>query len=1026
MAARGPEQASTASSSSRRASRRVLATARRELPIGIVVLVVLVAVGVVVGITAQIATQRTTRLLALDGANTTSQDGVQTTAATYVATGHTEPGAEVRWEVDGVRSRTYETADEYGRFELQVPIDVGPHVVRISADTPPLRDREDEVAEVRVTRASDPPATPRLLGLERSDRQPLLTIWSEPGTTLESVPRAGYASSQEPGGRATIQLFDEQVTSLDIFAVNSDGHRSAARHVDLLDPEPRLDGLVPDGPAPRIDTTVRLTRSSATRSIHASLPAETAGLNGILVALRQGDSLGSKAPFGVTPLSVAGGANPIDCDWETFWSRSQPPKVTAPGSVEIQDESQLEYRWAGPVATDSNTIRICAPAGIPSAGTDGSLELITKAGLIERAVPEPTSVETRDGEDHLVFATLRPHQVVTLSLVPVRAKFAESFYTDFVTTGNTWGVDSVLWSAAFSVVRLIPILLLLGLAVSRTSRSRRSALAVISGVIVLVPMLALGELVANAFMIARVWDAPENQAWLSGVASEAGLVLTSPEEPWPAIRSTLITGSIVALAVVVVPWLALRGRVQGVGKHLSAITITSLAIVIVLLLVELAVSSGTPENQPSNEVLVVAGFGLGLLLMGGVSIRVLRSAARELGWHLPMVAWIAVFAVVAATVALWLAPETPADAAQLASSPGGLLRQLEMTARRSVYVVWLVLPLLIVGLAIDDAGRRPWERWAKTDRRETTLLVAGAVLFSVFLAGFRGYVLGLPLAPLVGGAVFYFVLLESVRNSRRLALQALTIRGERSTLLAAALSEGKEEGSTEEDGEKDEPPPQAAPTPPAAPAYPTRAIQAVLALPPRRYRAANTRLGVQVAGLLSLLLLPLYLAQLDTTTAWQSLALGLVAFMVRWLLIGALLGLLFEYIRGQTGLAKGVWLGVALLLVRVPFDLVELSLGWTTIGVVTFSMLQTMAVATAVGLAFDVTTIRRSRAGRQRRWVPTARDALSLSGGKYVVAFATTLASGAVVALTAQLGSGLGQVMTSILSALAPTPFPPR
>ena len=109
--------------------------------------------------------------------------------------------------------------------------------------------------------------------------------------------------------------------------------------------------------------------------------------------------------------------------------------------------------------------------------------------------------------------------------------------------------------------------------------------------------------------------------------------------------------------------------------------------------------------------------------------------------------------------------------------------------------------------------------------------------------------------------------------------------------------------------------------------FPEAWVRNVAALGPRRPIWGDIMLGIQVGGALSAGLVVLYITQYpfgSVTTSdpyfLQRLALNVAAFMGSWVIIGLIFGLMYEHLRGDPGLRKGLWLGAMILALTLPFQ----------------------------------------------------------------------------------------------------------
>jgi hypothetical protein len=141
----------------------------------------------------------------------------------------------------------------------------------------------------------------------------------------------------------------------------------------------------------------------------------------------------------------------------------------------------------------------------------------------------------------------------------------------------------------------------------------------------------------------------------------------------------------------------------------------------------------------------------------------------------------------------------------------------------------------------------------------------------------------------------------------------------------------------------------------------------------------------------------------------QMLGVLVLPFFARWILASFLLGCFFPWIRGATGLQKGLVLGAGIVACTLPSNILFLSATTDTLLALLWDAVQTILFLTFLGLwAFDVNTIKRYGLG----W----KDLLREHGLSFVVSYLSIIGGAIGTAATTVVTGQFEAVVRSALT----------
>lgn len=414
-----------------------------------------------------------------------------------------------------------------------------------------------------------------------------------------------------------------------------------------------------------------------------------------------------------------------------------------------------------------------------------------------------------------------------------------------------------------------------------------------------------------------------------------------------------------------------------------------------------------------------AGLAVLVFLLGrsfGVFLgRRNRLAVTRRRWH--RAAW-------AVVVALALA--VPAGTAQqVPTTQAGIAKYVESTVNGLASLLAFALPLVAV-VAIAALLRaawfsRPWERTMPVDASGAPVAVGSLTrdghlrwlapkLARALVAGFVVGTAGIFVpVPFVLSLLLFGLLLRPTREVVALVRAAPALRSERRWVVGAQLGDDRAATRLDLVGRS--------------------SSMASTELASEDSVWLNVRLALRAAAVLQVPLLLIYLWQYPFASMTQQdqyylqrLIFNIATYVGTWLTMAVAFALLFEYLRGVSGVRKGLWFAFAILAVTVPWQLISglaTTLSPAAIGIHVFEVVTFLGL---LGAIFDLRLIHR--AGKVRLDHPremlknlgavSGMPDLAASIGLLLTAVATTIAS--------LLTGEVTQLLTRVVSAFLPVP----
>jgi hypothetical protein len=903
--------------------------------------------------------------------------------------GQTHPSAFLHSFVDS-NDLGFTLANDAGRFDLHLPLgDVGSHVVRIDVRYRTADDAPAESLVGTVTRSTDPIPAPRVLAVVPAVAPDTydLVVATVPGATILSH----GATITQPGrdrdiarGRLTIELHREASGEpVTLQAIDDAGGVSGpTQPLDLA--ALAADGIAQD-PADNTVTTVtyRIGRAGVSRVQTIVLDPRRSELKDLTEGRL--DILGFlDAVAGRHGLAVSTGKG---CLISQSGSGQPDIEIGDRATVTLVDDFPDFITNANGFA-DRPVVSLCFPDGLPILGDTGHLEVRIADYSVVATSPRPTtiSIERSDAglQEHVygwdrvppggtIALTLAVDVPTSLGLVP-KARLG-NLITDPAIASLASGIF-------YALVQGAGLLLLLWLTASRLTRDQfpagpRRAVS---------DILTLGVAFALLPAIAQLTTALgyETFARVRTTFSLTFVVADLPAAPGD-IGAWFLTILVVAGAGGLAWWF--KGLPRPLWAHLSAAVALAAALWLALSFLGRVVMAIAASQGTSEEVVPpLAAWTVGsILMLGTLAFTWRRFSALRLRRRPP---------TVLGTIALlgW-----GATAAILLAFPAG--RQVPVPGavggRDALFdfIMRSFIPLIAYGYALVGVAavvclvriawrHMSWEQivlrsiGGRSGRSSADQLLKrlGRVIFAGYVIGTAGVFAVLPIPFLIAFPLFDRLLLRRSSDARRLAQDAARIRSNRTELLEARIPN---DGASK--GEK-EPPESVASAPSGArmdvdglnPGFPKALVRNVAALGPRRPIWGDIVLGLQVGGILAAGLVLLYITQYpfaSVTTAdpyyLQRLGLNVAAFVGSWVIIGFFFGMMYEHLRGDSGLRKGLWLGGMILALTLPFQLLSTLASGLPLLTITIRVLQVLAFTVVLGLTFDVWLLYRH--GRLRQ-----------------------------------------------------------
>lgn len=966
--------------------------------------------------------------------------------------GRASPRAFVRSMVDANEVARV-LADAEGRFTLLLPLgDVGSHVIRIEVRRGSAREEPAEVLVATVTRTTDPIPAPRILAVERTVARETyrVVVATVAGTRIVANGAAIVEEGRDRDvarGRSTIALRrDPAAEQVTLQAMDDTGGLGVpTAPLDLV-------ALAADGPsqdpADQTETTVtyRIGRSDVSRAQVVVLDPRRPELKDLTEG--RVDTLGFlDAVAGRHALAASTGRSCL----ESQSASGQPDiEIGDRATVTIIDDFPDFITNANGFA-DRPVIELCFPVGLPILGTSGHLEVRVTDYTVVATSPRPTTigierpdggpVERVYGWDRVppggrVDLTLAVDVPTSLGLVP-KARLG-NIISDPEMAALASGVF-------FALVQGAGLLLLLWLTASRLTREHFPAAprAAVSDILTL--GVAFAFLPAIAQMTTQFGY--ETLDWVRTTFSLAQVVAEVRVLPGD-LGGWLLTIIIGAGATLLAAWFKRRSR--SLWAHLSAAVALAAGLWLLLsILGRFAMSLAADQGVSEDDRAPLGAWIVGSILLAGTlaftwqrfsALRLHHRAPTIFGW-IGLIGW-------GATAAILLA--FPAGRQIPAAGPFGGPEDLYDFVMRSF------IPLLAYGYALVGVAavvllvriawrRRSWEWIVLTSidggpsrsNAEQLLRRIGRVIFAGYVIGTAGVFAVLPVPFLIAFPLFDRLMLRRPSDTKRLAGNATLIREHRGELLEARIP--KDGDSSDEHGAPDageEPAAAGGDDEEAATDAETTAdglqrwrVRNVAALGPRRPIWGDVVLSVQIGGALASGLVLLYLTQYPFTTVTtadpyylQRLGLNVAAFVGSWVIIAFFFGLMYEHLRGESGLRKGLWLGALILALTLPFQLLSTLASGLPLLTITIRVLQVLAFTVILGLTFDVWLLHRHGRIRQGGAFISQVGGVSSTGLFWT---GILFIGGSIIGTVGTIVTGqLTALLTRILTPFLPVPPP--
>jgi hypothetical protein len=945
--------------------------------------------------------------------------------------GVTKPLALISTFVDGSRL-PFATAGDEGDFQLTVDIGgLGVHTIRIEiAYGQP--DHPDELREFSVTRVPDVLPTPEVIAVEQLTdptsfvvlvrATPLTTIVATGATLdpaasrLDSAGRSELKVQLDPsGGPVTLVARDDQggssapTPSLDLATLAAQPAASAQAGASQPTAFDQADWKV----------SYLITRDGVTRTQTVVVDKHR----------REVIDLTRGAIDAGTFIRVVGGPAGVapSRSFGCLVTGLRPPT----SELEIGDQARLTITddfpdlltsWNG--LTDRPRVSLCFPTGFPGLGNTGTIELKVRdysiasvTGEVETASPSPlpagdvertdtwTSVP-RNGAIDVALTLDTPSVLASLPTVRPRNVISEE------------GLGALLLGFIDAVIHGAGVLLLLWAICTRTAREMLKRPDVHKA---LADVLTLGAAILFLPVFGQLQEVG------LGIANVKGLLVLSADikvdpnilGPW------VVAGILVLVTLGAARWV--WNRIEFLARAFLALAIGAggwLGISVASVVVPLLMGGGGDT---------ILGIRIATWLIGAIGLTVILTVLiRSFGVFLEKDS--VSFGKGGPARAGWAAL-----AALLLAIPAGTDQSdLTLLRDRTSYIdgtvtglagliafVYALVAITAVAYTVRSAWKStPWEKslpsaasdpgkvvrtspgWSSGDTPVIGDWLApqiGRALFAGFVIGTAGVLLPIPF---VLAFFFFGFLLRSAGDIARLATEAPLLRRRRKMMIEAALGD-----------------PSAAFRLGNLSPKPTVSY-AELAPEPSVWD--NTRLALQVAVALLVPLLLVYVVRYPFGTMTQQdeyflqrFVINVATFSGTWLTIALVFAMLYEYLRGTTGVRKGLWLGLAILLFTVPWQLLSglaTTLSPVAIGI---HVIEVLTLTGLIGAVFDLRLLQQGahvefghpRKLLQNVGVVAGLPDLAAAIGLLIAALATT----AVSLLTGQVTQLLSRVLTPFL-----------
>jgi len=907
-----------------------------------------------------------------------------------------------------------------GTFARDVDIGgLGSHILRIQTLGPDLG-RPIETLTSRVARVPAVLPAPRIIAVQRT-RDPLsfrVGIARPAGALVEAdggVLSEGGQSPTPDWGHVELNFRMDRPDSAVKFRARVPALGMTSEPTLVVDLAALADAAAAPSPEDRTDVLVEyvISRQSVTRTRTVTLHPNRPELADLLEGTLDGES------FIERTLGHSGlGPTSAKCGLQRLGSVRVEEEITGDtATVTVTDAlPALTQAWNG--LTDRPEITLCFQDGLPKFGSTGRLELEVRDFELLGTVPRADAirVERSDKGEVLrrvhVWNRVPPPDTVTLTLGIDFAAWLGLLpgarVGDLVANSKTANDITTFY---YAILQALAVLLLLWLIATRPARAllppepRNTAahvLTVGAGLALLPAVVTAADVLGTRLFGSIVETIMENNR-------------TVALAPVDAARGTLIVVSLLLAGV-----LAFLFRRR--GNELLARTLASVALAAIFVAGTAVVATvATRLTEPMGEV-----FGPRLSVWITATIACFLAAlygARQIGrlWNghpyrlwAATTGWILLIAVIVAV---------PAGVDRTPSEFGGSTSFIESSLRSFASLLAYAYGIFgfatIVLLVRRTWGSWTWERLFRERAPEGApeppvrlLRRIGRFVFAGFGVGTAGVFASLPIPFVLAFAFFERVLLRSDADLQRLADESPELRRQRSELVTEAI---------------------APPTPPAGDASPVPEEPDEKPGPaeigPESTIWDTIRSALWAGTWPTIALTLVYFAQYDLTTIirvdpyfFQRPALDLASFAASWLILAFLFGLLYEHLRGTSGVQKGVRLGLAILVFTVPFQVVTVVAGNLAPATVTVRVLQVVAFTVVLGATFDLALLREAGKLRWSRPRELIQNLGAMSDIRDVAAGALPLITAVVVTAGSLVTGQLTQVVTRVLTPFLPLP----
>jgi hypothetical protein len=735
---------------------------------------------------------------------------------------------------------------------------------------------------------------------------------------------------------------------------------------------------------------------------------------------------------------------------------------------------------------DRPKLSLCFPEGLPVFGNTGYLEVRIADYAVVSTNPRPAAVSIERPEsgpiqrvyrwDHLPIGG-RVDLVLAVDVQTSLGLLPKAQIGNLITDPE---VGSLLSGVVYAIFQALGILLLLWLTASSSARAqfRDPSRTAASDILTLAVAFAFLPAVADATSTLGY------RAYAS-VPGLLGPLAEPLRQPPDVIGTCALALLVIAISWLAARWLRKRLLWSRLAAALAVASALWLyAVVAGRALILIAGGAGPAASSSVAAWVVGASLVLLAIAFGRWRFSPLRHALRRLARGAPRVSrrgtedgqdwwarirprrlrWprrsspMALAAIIAASVLAAIVLGFPSG--QRMPSPealGGPEALFDFVIRQFVSLLaygYALFGLAVVVVLVRDAWFGvPWEllvadargRDGEGGEREDTeelLKRTGRAIFAGFVIGTAGVFAVIPLPFFIAFPLFDRLLLRPVAEIAELAREAPIIRAERARLLSESIRKGLAP-------DEDDPPPAIETTPSKqASRSPSRSLARspspsrssadvsnpfrvgnVAALGPEDSVWGNVALGLKIGAALTAGLVVLYVGQYPFASVTtedpyylQRFGLDVAAFVGSWLIVGFLFGLMYEHLRGQSGMQKGLLLGGAILALTLPFQLLSTLASGLPLISITIRVLQVLAFTALLGVAFDLRLMRRVgrlRMGRPRR---VLHDLGGMSGSGQV-ATAVLFIVGSIIGTVGTVVTGqLTQLLTRILTPFLPLP----